>query len=60
MTRRIRQDEEYTIDENVELEEVKPFDEPPVNIQGEPWGWTKAGRKPRGWRRDGKYDNGTD
>jgi hypothetical protein len=58
--RRIRDGEEYTIDEDVELELPIPFDEPPIAIQGEPWGWNKPGDKPRGWRLDGKYDNDTD
>lgn len=50
----------YTADEDdeVELEQVVPFPEPPVEVQGEPWGWTKPGPRPRGWRKDGRY--GTD
>jgi len=39
----------------VELEQVAPADEPPVDEQGEPWGWTKPGPRPRGWREDGNY-----
>lgn len=50
----------YTVDEEerdeIELRTVEPFPEPPVEIQGEPWGWTKPGRKPLGWREDGRYD----
>jgi len=47
--RRIRESDEYTIDDDVELEEPEPREEPPEEIQGEPWGWTKAGDRPRGW-----------
>jgi hypothetical protein len=51
--------EEYTSDELraglVELEEVPPRPEPPVEVQGEPWGWTKPGPRPKGWREDGRY-----
>jgi len=61
--RRIRDGDEYTIDEEVTLEEVERASEPDVEIQGEPWGWTKPGPRPRGWpgpehRRDepGPYD----
>jgi hypothetical protein len=32
----------YTIDEFVELIDVGAVDEIPVEIQGEPWGWTKG------------------
>ena len=41
----------YTIDEDndVELREVIPNPEPDVNVQGEPWEWTKDGPRPRGW-----------
>ena len=42
-------------DVDVVLAEPKPAEEPPVEVQGEPWGWTKPGPRPRGWRRDGKY-----
>ena len=55
----IRDGDEYTIDEldrgEVELEEVPPRPEPPVEVQGEPWGWTKPGPRPKGWREDGRY-----
>ena len=56
--RRIRSGEVYTAEEpGIELEEVEPNPEPPPEeMRGEPWGWTKPGPKPRGWRRDGKYD----
>jgi hypothetical protein len=51
--RRLRDGDEYTIDEEdrglVEREEVERFPEPPVEVQGEPWGWTKDGPRPRGW-----------
>ena len=57
--RRIRDGDEYTTDEldrgEVELEEVPRRPEPPVEVQGEPWGWTKPGPKPKGWREDGDY-----
>jgi hypothetical protein len=54
--RRIRDGEEYTIDDNVELEERNPDpDPPPEEIRGEPWGWTKSGPRPRGFREDGDY-----
>lgn len=43
----------YTIDEEnaglIELAEVTPNPEPPTEVQGEPWGWTKPGPRPRGW-----------
>ena len=48
----------YTIDENVDLDTPIARTEPPIEIQGEPWGWTKEGPKPKGFREDGKYDNG--
>jgi hypothetical protein len=51
----VRNGDEYTSEEDVELEEVLRAEEPPVDIQGEPWGWTKPGFKPRGWRPDGRY-----
>jgi hypothetical protein len=38
----VRNRDSYTIDEDVELAEVNPVEEIPVNIQGEPWGWTKG------------------
>jgi hypothetical protein len=47
--RKIRDGETYTTDEDVELEEVERRPEPSVEIQGEPWGWTKAGDRPKGW-----------
>jgi len=57
--RRIRDGDTYTADEldrgEVELEEVTARPEPPVEIQGEPWGWAKPGPKPKGWREDGDY-----
>jgi hypothetical protein len=54
--RLVRAGEEYDdTAEDVELEEVKPRREPPVEVQGEPWGWTKPGPKPKGWREDGRY-----
>lgn len=53
--RLIRINATYTIDEDVELELPQPTPEPDVEIQGEPWGWLKPGRKPLGWRRDGNY-----
>jgi len=57
MTRRlIRAGMAYRDGEDVELEQVEPNPEPPVAEQGEPWGWTKAGPRPRGWRKDGRYD----
>lgn len=43
----------YTIDEEnadeIELRETIPILTPPVDIQGEPWGWTKTGPRPKGW-----------
>jgi hypothetical protein len=51
--RRLRDGDEYTINEEnedlIEREEVEPFPESPVETQGEPWGWTKDGPRPRGW-----------
>jgi len=38
----VRNRDSYTIDEDVELDEVMPVEEIPVGIQGEPWGWTKG------------------
>lgn len=57
---RIIQDgDSYTIfDESagtIELVMPERFSEPPEAIQGEPWGWTKSGDKPRGWRLDSDY-----
>lgn len=58
-------DEEERGEIELELPERRP--EPPVEVQGEPWGWTKAGPKPRGWpgpdhRRDepGPFDGSWD
>lgn len=49
----VRDGDDYTEDElergEVELEQVERRSEPPVEIQGEPWGWTKEGDRPRGW-----------
>ena len=57
--RLIRDGDSFTIDEEdrdeIQLEEVMPNEEPPEEIQGEPWGWTKPGPKPRGLREDGRY-----
>ena len=53
--RLVRRGEEYTTGEPVELEEPEPYPEPDVAVQGEPWGWTKPGPRPRGWREDGHY-----
>ena len=62
MRRRILRGQRYTLDEEergeTELEEVpehQRYPEPPEEIQGEPWGWTKPGSKPRGWREDNRY-----
>ena len=52
MTRRIiRVGESYTIDEvdAIELIEVTQRPAPMIEVQGEPWGWTKPGNRPRGW-----------
>ena len=58
MPHKIRDGDEYTIDDDIELEEVIPErNAPPEELRGEPWGWTKPGPKPRGWRRDGHYDS---
>jgi len=58
--RLVRAGETFTTDEladdEVELEEVEPYPEPPVEEQGEPWGWTKPGSRPRGWRLDKLYN----
>jgi hypothetical protein len=53
--RLIRADEEYDGDEDVDLEQVTPNPEPPVEVQGEPMGWTKGPPYPKGWREDGRY-----
>lgn len=57
--RRIHDGDEYTIDQedDIELEMPERRNAPPEDIQGEPWGWTKEGHKPIGYRPDGKYDN---
>jgi hypothetical protein len=56
MTRIIEPGDSYTADEeDIELRQVVPCDEPDIDVQGEPWGWTKDGPKPRGWREDGRY-----
>lgn len=51
--RLVRDGDAFTTDElargDIELEEVPRRPEPPVEIQGEPWGWTKEGDRPRGW-----------
>lgn len=49
--------EEYTIDEgDVILDSPEMRKAPDVNVQGEPWGWTKEGPKPKGYREDGIYE----
>ena len=55
--RLVRDGDEYTIDEEntITLEIPEHFEEASVEIQGEPWGWTKPGLRPRGWREDGQY-----
>jgi hypothetical protein len=58
--RLVHRGDTYTIDEDlegeIELEEVEPDpDPPPEEVRGEPWGWTKPGPRPRGWRKDGQY-----
>jgi hypothetical protein len=57
--RLIRPGDSYTDEElergEVELEQPPPRPEPPPEVQGEPWGWTKPGPRPRGWREDGRY-----
>ena len=57
LRRLIEEGGEYTSDEDdeVELGQVQRFPEPPVEVQGEPWGWTKPGPRPKGWREDGRY-----
>lgn len=55
--RLIHEGDTYTSDDkDIELKQVPRYPLPPENVQGEPWGWTKRGRKPKGWRRDGRYD----
>lgn len=58
MRRLIRELDSYTIDEDddVECMEVVPYAEPPTEVQGEPWGWTKGPPRPRGYREDGRYE----
>jgi hypothetical protein len=52
----VREGEEYDdTAEEVELDTPDPRPEPPVDVQGEPWGWTKPGPRPRGFRDDGQY-----
>jgi hypothetical protein len=57
--RRIRDGDAYTVTEErdglIEREEASPRPEPPVAVQGEPWGWTKGPPYPEGWREDGRY-----
>lgn len=51
--RRIRDGDSFDIDEDergkLDFERPRPFPEPSVDIQGEPWGWLKDGPRPRGW-----------
>ena len=56
VTRRIEEGDIYETGEDVELVTVPATEEPTAEVQGEPWGWTKPGPKPRGWRQDGHYD----
>lgn len=58
--RQIANGDDYTIDEVVELKLPEMRTEPPIELQGEPWGWTKEGDKPKGFREDGIYDNRTE
>lgn len=69
--RLVRNGDAFTIDEEdrgeLEFEEVERRPEPSVEVQGEPWGWTKAGDRPKGWpgpdaRRDepGPFDGSWD
>jgi len=53
--RRVREGDSYTIDEDVELEQALPREAPPIEIQGESWGWTKGAPYPLGWREDDNY-----
>jgi hypothetical protein len=54
--RPVRAGEEYDgTAGDVDLEQVIPNPEPDVDVQGEPWGWTKPGPRPVGWRKDGRY-----
>lgn len=58
--RRIRDGDDFTIEDetNDRVKIILPdrFEEPPIETQGEPWGWTKGPPYPRGWREDGRYD----
>lgn len=61
MRRDVFNGSEFTIDEElageITLHDIAPIDDPPpVDIQGEPWGWKKPGPRPLGWRQDGNYD----
>ena len=51
--RLVRDGDEFTIDEEdrdeLEFELAARRAEPPVEVQGEPWGWTKDGPRPKGW-----------
>jgi hypothetical protein len=69
--RKIREGDTFTIDEEnrgeIDLIQVQRRDEPPVDVQGEPWGWTKGPPYPRGYpgpdaNRDdpGPYDGSWD
>jgi len=55
----IHDGDEYTEDElaagEVDRESAVRAPEEPVEVQGEPWGWTKPGPRPRGWREDENY-----
>lgn len=57
--RLVRDGDTYTVDEEdgIELDEVDTYPEqPPEEIRGEPWGWTKGEPFPLGYREDGHYD----
>lgn len=51
--RLVRDGDVYTIDEEergeLDFELPERREEPPVEVQGEPWGWTKGPPYPRGW-----------
>lgn len=47
--RLIHDGDEFTIDDYVEFERPERRPEPLTDIQGEPWGWTKPGPRPKGW-----------
>ena len=59
MARIISRGDVFTIHEDedglIEKEETGRYEEPPEEIAGEPWGWTKPGPHPRGWKEDGYY-----